>query len=79
MPLNMSAHPDSRLLDSIGTTTYVAALLSVKPQAVSQWRRNGIPQARLQTLQVLRPDVFGQHRAVELANRAAHTEVASAH
>lgn len=64
----MIKHPDSAILDRIGTTTQVAALLEIRPQAVSQWRRRGIPSARRQTLRLMRPELFqasttGQDRA----------------
>lgn len=36
----------------------VARLCSVTKGAVSQWRRDGIPEARLMYLRLLRPDVF---------------------
>jgi hypothetical protein len=54
----MNGHPDSTLLDQLGTTTAIAALFEVRPQAVSGWRRNGIPKARRQTLRLIRPDLF---------------------
>lgn len=52
-------HDDSLLIDALGGTTSVAVLCEVEPQAVSQWRKNGIPQSRLMYLKLLRPDVFG--------------------
>jgi hypothetical protein len=58
-------HPDSALIDQLGSTSAVAALFEVRPQAVSQWRRNGIPRARRQTMALLRPDVFGQGGAAD--------------
>lgn len=48
----------NRVIDALGGTAAVADLCEVNMQAVSQWRRNGIPAARLQYLRVLRPDVF---------------------
>jgi phage terminase Nu1 subunit (DNA packaging protein) len=53
-----AAHSDSALLDRVGTTTEIAALFDVSPQAVSQWRRDGIPKPRRQTLRLLRPELF---------------------
>ena len=52
-------HDDSLLIDALGGTTSVADLCEVEPQAVSQWRKNGIPHSRLMYLKLLRPDVFG--------------------
>lgn len=48
----------NRVIDALGGTAAVAGLCEVNMQAVSQWRRNGIPDARLQYLRLLRPDVF---------------------
>jgi len=48
----------SRVIDRLGGTTETARLCEIKPASVSEWRRKGIPQARLQYLQLLRPDVF---------------------
>lgn len=49
---------DSDVIDRLGGTTEVARLCDVKPPSVSEWRKNGIPKARLQFLMLLRPDVF---------------------
>ena len=49
---------DSALIDRLGGTVEVANLCEVSPQAVSHWRREGIPRARLMYLRVLRPEVF---------------------
>jgi DNA-binding transcriptional regulator YdaS (Cro superfamily) len=47
----------SHLIDALGGTNEVAKLCDVRPQAVSQWRTDGIPKARLMFLKVIRPDV----------------------
>lgn len=49
---------DSQIIDALGGSRAVAALCNVTSQAVSQWRRSGIPEARRMYLQLLRPDVF---------------------
>jgi hypothetical protein len=51
-------HPDSSVVDRLGGTTEVARMCRVRSQAVSQWRRAGIPSARRDYLQLLRPDAF---------------------
>lgn len=52
-------NPDPNLLiDALGGTRAVAALCQVNDSAVSQWRRDGIPQARLMFLRLARPRVF---------------------
>lgn len=48
----------SDLIDALGGTSEVAGLCEVTTGAVSQWRNDGIPQARLMYLRVIRPDVF---------------------
>lgn len=47
-----------RVIDALGGTNEVARLCEVTPQAVSQWRADGLPKARSQYLRLLRPDVF---------------------
>ena len=48
------------IIDMIGGTTEVARLCEVEPQAVSQWRKTGIPKARLMFLKLKRPSIFRQ-------------------
>lgn len=50
---------DSDIIDKLGGTGEVANMCAVTPQAVSQWRDDGIPAARRMYLKLLRPDVFG--------------------
>lgn len=49
-----------KLIDELGGTAAVARLFDIKPPSVSEWKRKdrGIPKARLQTLKLLRPDLF---------------------
>ena len=49
---------DSKIIDRLGGTVEVSRLCEVRPPSVSEWRRTGIPKARRQFLQLLRPDVF---------------------
>jgi hypothetical protein len=49
---------DRGVIDALGGATKVARLCQVLPQAVSQWRKEGIPDARRQYLKLLRPDLF---------------------
>lgn len=56
--MNMEVTPDSVVIDRLGGTTEVAKLCRVRPQAVSQWRRTGIPEARRDFLQLLKPQAF---------------------
>jgi len=48
---------DSQIIDKLGGTGKVAAILGIKPPSVSEWRVQGIPQPRRQTLALLFPDV----------------------
>lgn len=50
----------SELIDRLGGTSKVAELFRITPQAVSYWRRNGIPQARLMYLCEKYPEIMGQ-------------------
>lgn len=49
--------PD-QIIDKLGGTKATADLCKVSQQAVSQWRRDGIPAAREMYLRAVRPDVF---------------------
>ena len=53
----MSEHV--RVIEALGGTAAVARLCCVTTQAVSGWRRKGIPPARLMYLKVIRPDAVG--------------------
>ncbi len=48
----------STVIDRLGGTGRVARICEVSSASVSQWRLNGIPPARRQFLQLLRPDAF---------------------
>ena len=48
----------NQIIDALGGTVEVARLCEVTKGAVSQWRENGIPAARLMYLRLLRPDLF---------------------
>lgn len=56
----------SEIIDRLGGTTEVARICQIKPPSVSEWRSSGIPPARRQFLELLRPDAFG---GVEPAGR----------
>lgn len=50
----------NKIIDGLGGTAEVARLCEVSAQAVSQWRADGIPKARLMFLRVVRADFFQQ-------------------
>lgn len=49
----------NNIINLLGGTNSVAQLCEVTKGAVSQWRKDGIPDARMMYLKLLRPDVFG--------------------
>ena len=53
-------HADSLLIDEIGGTVRTAEICEVSSQAVSQWRKEGIPAARRMFLELKFPAVFGK-------------------
>lgn len=57
----------NQIIDLLGGTSEVAALCEVSTSAVSQWRNDGIPRARLMFLRVVRPDVFAEIEHAEHA------------
>lgn len=48
----------SEIIDALGGTTVVAKLCCVRAPSVSDWRKHGIPSARRQFLELLRPEAF---------------------
>ncbi len=52
----------NHIIDSLGGTNEVARICQVTAQAVSQWRADGIPHARLMYLKLARPDVFTEQK-----------------
>ncbi|SFI76273.1 hypothetical protein [Nitrosomonas sp. Nm34] len=60
----MENHEHSKIIDKLGGTSATAKLLKISSQAVSKFRKTGIPEARLMYLQAIRPDLFGIERRV---------------
>jgi hypothetical protein len=48
----------SEIIDALGGTSKVAELCEVTTGAVSQWRDDVIPRARLLFFKAIRPDLF---------------------
>jgi len=48
----------SEIIDRLGGTTEVARICQIKPPSVSEWRSSGIPPARRQFLELLKPEAF---------------------
>lgn len=61
----------NKIIDSLGGTSAVAELCEVTTGAVSQWRDDGIPRARLMFLKAVRPDVFTERVGATEDKRAA--------
>lgn len=59
----MEKPTDSEIIDRLGGTTEVARICQIKPPSVSEWRVTGIPPARRQYLELLRPDAFDLNEA----------------
>lgn len=50
----------SEIIDALGGTYRVAEMCEIRPPSVSEWRKNGIPRARMMFLRLARPEVFHQ-------------------
>jgi hypothetical protein len=59
----MDEHPDSEIISRLGGPASVGQLCDVSSQAVSQWRRAGIPKARRMYLALLKPAAFADVRS----------------
>lgn len=64
---------DAEIIDAMGGTAQVARICRVTSPSVSEWRRVGIPRARRQYLELLRPDIFSSECADELVARTTKT------
>jgi hypothetical protein len=57
--LNSVMKTANDIIDSLGGTSATARLCEVDPAAVSQWRTDGIPKARLMYLKLAYPKECG--------------------
>lgn len=48
----------SSIIKALGGTSCVAKLCEVRPPSVSDWKKYGIPRARMMFLRIARPEVF---------------------
>jgi len=48
----------SEIIDRLGGTAEVARICQIKSPSVSEWRSKGIPPARRQFLELLKPEAF---------------------
>jgi hypothetical protein len=58
------------IIDKLGGTVEVARMFNVTKGAVSQWRENGIPEARMMYLKLANPELFEQDAAANEEHRA---------
>ena len=58
---------DSSVIDSLGGNSKVAELCHISSQAVSKWRREVIPQARRQFLELAFPEAFAKREEQKAA------------
>lgn len=56
--IHMEHAEHSKIIDRIGGTADCARICAVSSQAVSKWRREGIPEARLMYLRLRCPEAF---------------------
>jgi hypothetical protein len=62
----------SQVIDRLGGPVAVSKLCGcISPQAVTQWRRNGIPQPRRMYLEVVAPHAFEPMQAEQSEIRDA--------
>ena len=71
-------HPDSAIIDRLGGTGRLAELCDVSSQAVSQWKRSGIPSARRAFLKLLNPGAFDLQAQVPAGDAAREPAVEGA-
>lgn len=57
MPIIRAMDPKT-VIKNLGGTLAVARLFGIKPPSVSEWKRKGIPSARLQYIALARPDAL---------------------
>lgn len=58
-------------IELLGGTAEAARFFEVKPPSVSEWRKTGLPRARLMYLRAIRPDIFAAAAKVSTSDTAA--------
>lgn len=74
MPYNSPMDKEAnRIIDDLGGTNAVARMFDIEPPSVSDWRKTGIPKARLMYLKLARPDLFvvPKRRKAQVTRKAA--------
>jgi hypothetical protein len=62
------------IIERLGGVGAVAKMCRITSAAVSQWKRDGIPPARRQYLELARPDAFAPQPNDRSAPPATHPE-----
>jgi hypothetical protein len=73
----MDEHPDSEIISRLGGPARIGQLCDVSSQAVSQWRRAGIPKARRMYLALINPAAFAEVGQAAAQSSQATTEQAA--
>jgi hypothetical protein len=68
--MNTNLNPNE-VIDALGGTSEVARLCEIEPPSVSDWRKFGIPKARLMFLRLAKPEVFARLDAQSETQKAA--------
>lgn len=68
---NIVSMDTNLVIARLGGTAAVAEMCGVKPPSVSEWRKNGIPHARIMYLRLLRPEVFEEEQSTHSEQSAA--------
>jgi len=56
--LNDKQTEAKRIIDALGGNKEVCRIFGISSGAVSQWLDNGVPDARLFSIKLLKPDLF---------------------
>ena len=72
----MDQPPDAEIISRLGGPAAVGRLFDITSQAVSQWKRGGIPKTPRRYLQLLHPEAFEAAQGSE--QQAAATEARDA-
>lgn len=68
--MNTNLNPNE-VIDALGGTSEVARLCEIEPPSVSDWRKHGIPKARLMFLRLAKPEVFSVLESQSETQKAA--------
>lgn len=66
----------NQIIAELGGPSKVGGLCDISSQAVSQWKKNGIPKGHKNFLKSIRPDLFVERRLCELPDVSLGVEAA---